>query len=77
MKRSKAIQNVAIATGITVEDVERMADSMGLFSVSAEDLKAHLESVSKARRQLSVRHLKSYCSPYAQFDKYHHKKKRK
>ncbi|MBD5296494.1 MAG: hypothetical protein HDS21_00200 [Bacteroides sp.] len=76
MKRSKAIQNVAIATGITVEDVERMADSMGQFSVSAEDLKAHLESVGKAMRQLSVRDLKSYVSPYAKFDKYH-KKKRK
>lgn len=77
MKRAEAIRNVAIAMGITVEDVGRMADSMGQFSVSAEDLKAHIESMGKAMQQLSVRPRKSYVSPYAKFDKLHRKNKKK
>ena len=77
MNRAQALRNIACALCLTVEDVERMADSMGQFSVSAEDLKAHIESMGKAMRQMSVSPRKSYVSPYAKFDKIHRKNKKK
>ena len=77
MKRMEAITNVAIALGCTVEDVKKVADSIAQFSVSADDLKVHIESTGKAMRQLSVQPRKSYVSCYAKFDKLHRKNKKK
>lgn len=77
MDRAEAIRNVAIAFCMTIKDVERIPDSINQYSVSAEELTAHIEKMDKAMRSMSFQPRKSYVSPYAKFDKFHHKHKKK
>lgn len=76
MKKAEAIRNVAVALGVTMEDIKRGAETIAQLSTSAEELTAHLKSVNDAMFQCSQSH-KSYQSPYAKFDKFHHKRKKK
>ncbi|MDE6536079.1 MAG: hypothetical protein K2K82_08755 [Muribaculaceae bacterium] len=80
MKREDAIRNIAIALGWPYKDVERVADNLAnpmeqlLESRrKADALFAQIESLAKRERQEP----RIKVSPYAKFDKYHKKKKRK
>ena len=80
MKREDAIKNVAIALGWSYKAVERVADNLAnpmeqlLESKrKADALFAQIKSLAKRERQEP----RIKVSPYAKFDKYHKKKKRK
>lgn len=86
MTREDAIRNVAIALGWAYKAVERVADNLAQDKIDANPMEQLLESKRKAdalfaqikslaKREPNEPRIK--VSPYAKFDKYHKKKKRK
>ena len=86
MKREDAIRNIAVALGMAYKDVERVADNIVQDKIDTNAMEQLLESKRKAdalfakinalaKRERQEPRIK--VSPYAKFDKYHKKKKRK
>ena len=73
MTREEAIRNVATALGLAIKNVERAADKLIQDKTDATEVIAHIKALAKSQ----PRKVKHHVSPYAKFDKYHHKKKRK
>lgn len=65
MTREEAVRNVAIATGMFVDEVRRAFDNLCKDKEDAESLMKHIKALGK---QMHPRR-KSYASPYAKFDK--------
>ena len=80
MKREDAIRNVAIALGWSYKAVERVADNLANPMEQLLESKRKADTLFAQIKSLAKREpheLRIKVSPYAKFDKYHKKKKRK
>lgn len=76
MTKEEAIRNIAIALGWSIRAVERAANNLIQDKIDADVLMAQIEATNQTMPN-NIQTRKSYVSPYAKFDKFHHKKKRK
>ena len=72
MTQEEAIENVVVATGFSPKCIKNSMESLIAAKMSADELIAKIKILSKGMKVP-----KRPVSPYAKFDKFHHKKKRR
>ena len=72
MTQEEAIENVAIATGFSPDYIRNSMKSLIAAKMSADESIAKIKALSKGMTEP-----KRPVSPYAKFDKFHRKKKRR
>ncbi|MDE6338445.1 MAG: hypothetical protein K2K97_01495 [Muribaculaceae bacterium] len=72
MTQEEALDNLVIATGLSPHYVKSAFESLIAAKLSADEMVAKIKILSKG-----MTGPKRHVSPYAKFDKFHHKKKRR